>query len=580
MKKKSLLYAGALTASLLLSACDDASDGTDGADGAPGIQGTSGSIGAPGVNGINVRGGHLEQIGRYESGLFDEGGAEIVAFDSTTNKLFVVNSGANTIDVLDISEPRLPIKLTTLAVAEQDSSSFTSGGANSVAVKNGLLAVAVEAANKQATGRIYVYDTSDDSYVTAFVAGALPDMVTFSPNGRYLLSANEGEPSSDYNDDPEGSITIIDLNGGTAGAVVSQVSFTAYNSQINELIEAGVRITGPGASVAMDLEPEYIAVSSDNNTAYVTLQENNALALIDLVNAEVTDIVALGYKDHRLQGMGLDGNKNDKYPTILTQPIFGMYMPDSIGAYEFNGNTYLITANEGDGREYIYSTDGSTCTSAGHTDLGEGECLAYTDETALEDLNLDSGEFSGDKIFELQDGKGWGDLTVTNATGDADKNGDFEGIYAFGARSFSIWNSSGELVFDSGDQIEQIVADQSPLFFNLSNDKNSTDNRSDNKGPEPEGLAIGTIGDRSYAFIGLERQGGILVFDVTNPFAPSFVEYSSNRDLSVNPGNGVDAGDLGPEGMVFISAEDSPNGKDLVVVGNEVSGTTTLYQVH
>jgi hypothetical protein len=393
-----------------------------------------------------------------------------------------------------------------------------------------------------------------------------------------VLSANEGEPSSEYSNDPEGSITVIDLSAGIAAASVSQASFNAFNSQANDLRDSGVRITGPGASVSMDLEPEYIAVSFDNHTAYVTLQENNAMALVDLATATVTDIIALGYKDHRLQGMGLDGNKNDKYPTILTQPIYGMYMPDSISAYEFNGNTYLITANEGDGREYIYDTDSVSCTSAGHTDLGEGECLAYTDEAALEDLNLDSSEFSGDKIAELQDGNGWGDLTVTTATGDDDKDGEFEGIYAFGARSFSIWNASGELVFDSGDQIEQIVADQSPLFFNLSNDKNSTDNRSDNKGPEPEGLAVGTIAGRSYAFIGLERQGGIMVYDVTNPFAPAFVEYSSNRDLSVNPGDGVDAGDLGPEGMIFISAEDSPNGAALVVVSNEVSGTTTLYQ--
>lgn len=576
MKKASFLCIGALTASFLLSACDNGSDGNDGATGKQGI---TGSAGAAGVDGTNTHRGHLQQIGRYESGLFDEGGAEIVAFDKATNKLFVVNSGANTIDVLDISKPGQPVKLTTLAVTDQDNSSFTSGGANSVAVNNGLLAVAVEALNKQELGRIYVYNTSDNSFVTAFMAGALPDMVTFSPDGRYLLGANEGEPNGDYSNDPEGSITIVDLNAGVAAAQVSQVSFTMYNNQANELIDAGVRITGPGATVAMDLEPEYIAVSIDSSTAYITLQENNALALVDLATAVVTDIVALGYKDHRLQGMGLDGNKNDKYPTILNQPIFGMYMPDSIGTYEFNGKTYLITANEGDGREYIYNNDSNSCTTAGHKDLGEGECLAYSDETTLEKLNLDSGEFSGDKIAELQDGKGWGDLTVTNATGDADRDGVFEGIYAFGARSFSIWDSNGDLVFDSGDQIEQIIADQSPLFFNLSNDKNSTDNRSDNKGPEPEGLAIGTIDRRSYAFIGLERQGGIMVFDVTNPFAPAFVQYNSNRDLSINPGNDVDAGDLGPEGMVFISGEDSPNGQDLVVVGNEVSGTTTIYQV-
>ena len=559
--------------SLFLTACDD---GSDGSTGAAGVDGTDGIAG---VDGINTNNGHLQQIGRYASGIFDDGGAEIVAFDKSTNKLFVVNSGANTIDVLDISEPSQPTKLTTLNVADQDAVSFTSGGANSVAVNNGLLAVAVEADNQQDTGRIYVYNTSDNGFVTAFTAGALPDMVAFSADGQYLLSANEGQPSNDYSNDPEGSITVVDLSAGVASAAVSQATFTAFNTQQTALTDAGVRITGPGATVAMDLEPEYISFAIDNDTAYITLQENNALALVDLASATVTGIVALGYKDHSLQGAGLDGNKNDDYPVILNQPIFGMYMPDSIASYEFNGKTYLITANEGDGREYIYDTDSTTCTNAGHTDLGGGECLSHSDEVALEDLALDPGVFTADQISELQDGSGWGDLTVTNTNGDADGNDQFEGIYAFGARSFSIWNEEGEQVFDSGDQIEQIVADQSPLFFNLSNDKNSPDNRSDNKGPEPEGVAIGTVGNRTYAFIGLERQSGIMVFDVTNPFSPAFVEYNSNRDLSVDPGEGVDAGDLGPEGMIFISAEDSPNGKALLIVGNEVSGTTTLYQV-
>ena len=574
MKKTLLAYT--LSVSLLLTSCGDGSDGSDGALGAVG---TAGSNGAPGVDGVNALNGHLQQISRYQSGIFDDGGAEIIAFDRASNKLFVVNSGASTIDVLDMREPSEPSKLTTLNVADQDSASFTSGGANSVAVNNGLLAVAVAADNKQATGRIYLYDTNDNTFVAAFVAGALPDMVAFSTDGHYLLSANEGEPSSDYSNDPEGSITVVDLSAGVAAAVVRQASFAAFNASASDLIDAGVRITGPGASVAMDLEPEYIAIGHDNRTAYITLQENNAMALLDLATATVTDIVPLGYKDHSLQGAGLDGNKNDKYATILNQPIFGMYMPDSIAAYAFNGKTYLVTANEGDGREYIYDTDSSSCNIAGHTDLGDGECLAYTDESALEDLNLDTNEFTADQIAELQDGSGWGDLTVSSATGDSDNDGAFEGIYAFGARSFSIWDDAGQLVFDSGDQIEQIIADQSPLFFNLSNDKNSTDNRSDNKGPEPEGLAIGTVGDRSYAFIGLERQGGIMVFDVSNPFAPAFVQYTTNRDLSVSPGEGVDAGDLGPEGMVFISAENSPNGSALLVVGNEVSGTTTTYRV-
>ena len=523
--------------------------------------------------------GHLIQVGRYESGIFEDGGAEIVAFDKATHKVFVINSGDNTIDVLDLTDPAAPVKLTTLAVFDQDSATFTSGGANSVAVANGLLAVAVEADNKQAAGRIYLYNADDNSFAAAFMAGALPDMVKFSPDGNYLLSANEGEPSGDYKNDPEGSITVVNLTAGVASATVKQAGFRAFNAQIETLRADGVRIFGPGATVAMDLEPEYITISADGTTAYVSLQENNAIALVDIATATVTKIAALGFKDHSLQGMGLDANKNDQVPVIESLPIFGMYMPDSIDSYTFNGNTYLVTANEGDGREYIYSADSASCLSASHTDLGDDECLSYSDEISLEDLNLDTKQFSAAQIAMLQNGKGIGDLTVTKTHGDANADGAYEAIYAYGARSFSIWTASGEQVFDSGDQIEQIIADRSPLFFNLSNDKNSVENRSDNKGPEPEGLAVGQIGERTFAFVGLERQGGVMVFDISNPFAPAFVEYTSNRDMSVTPGEGVDAGDLGPEGFAFVKAKDSPNGTALLLIGNEVSGTTTIYEV-
>ncbi|QGX38366.1 choice-of-anchor I family protein [Permianibacter aggregans] len=570
-------------AAMLLTGCaDDGRDGVDGSNGQNGADGADGADGANGANGNdgrNARNGRLHQIGRYESGIFEDGGAEIVAYDAGTMRLFVVNASDNSIDVLDITNPSQPEKLNTIDVAAQDSASFTSGGANSVAVKNGILAVAVEADVKQDNGRVYFYNTDTLAFIHGVTVGALPDMVTFTPDGLRVLSANEAEPSNDYQLDPEGSVSIINIGAGVASATVTHASFTAFNGDAATLKASGVRLFGPNASVAQDLEPEYIAVSSDSSKAYVTLQENNALAIVDIGTATVTDIKALSFKNHNIPGMGLDANRNDKYPNIENLKIYGMYMPDAIASYSFNGKTYLVTANEGDGREYIYDADSATCTGAGHTDLGDGECLAFADETALEDLTLDSSKFSADEIALLQDGGGIGDLTVSRVDGDADNNGQHEKIYAYGARSFSIWSATGSLIYDSGDQVEQIIADTSPLFFNLNNTGNGTDNRSDNKGPEPEGVAIGEVNGRTYAFVGLERQGGIMVFDISNPFAPGFVEYVSNRDLSVTPAEGAAAGDLGPEGLLFVPASDSPNDKALLIVGNEISGTTTIYEV-
>ena len=531
--------------------------------------------------------GEITEIGRYSSGIYDDGGAEIVAFDTSSDKLFVVNSGDSTIDVLDLTDPTNPQKLTTIDVTAASVSGFTAGGANSIAINNGKLAVAVENDDKQANGQVYFYNTDSLAFEGAAAAGALPDMVAFTPNGEYVLSANEGEPNDEYNNDPEGSVTIIKVSDMS----VRTADFSAFNQNIQSLKEAGVRITGPaGTTVAQDVEPEYITIDRDNNTAYVALQENNALAVVNIADATVTDILPLGYKDHSLAGNGLDANKNDKAANIETLPIFGMYQPDAIASFMADdGKTYIVTANEGDGREYISEdfADEAACTAAGGLDFDDGECLMYIDETDLEDLPLDAAAFTPAQITKLTDGDGIGGLTVTNTNGDTDNDGKFEAIYAYGSRSFSIWDENAKLVFDSGDQFEQKVKEVAPDNFNASNDKNKIDNRSDNKGPEPEGVALIKLGSKVFAYIGLERQGGIMVYDITDPAQASFVQYTSNRDFTVDPEEIEDndaldsgaAGDLGPEGMLTISAADSPNGKPLLVVGNEVSGTTTIYEI-
>lgn len=192
-------------------------------------------------------------------------------------------------------------------------------------------------------------------------------MVTFTSDGSHLLVANEGEPNS-YNQpdsvDPEGSISVIAVSGlnPTSSSLTRSVStadFKSYNAQDAQLRNAGVRIFGPNASVAQDLEPEYITVSADSKTAYVTLQENNAIAIVDIASKTVTAIKPLGFKDHSLAGMGMDvsdedggTNTNSGSPAIKIGPVpvKGMYLPDAIASYTVGGQTYLITANEGDAR--------------------------------------------------------------------------------------------------------------------------------------------------------------------------------------------------------------------------------------
>ncbi len=933
-------------------------------------------------------------LGTYASGIYDEGGAEIAAYDPASRRLFVVNAQAATVDVLDLSNPSNPTKSFTIDVTPYGAV------ANSVAVHNKTVAVAVEADPKTDPGHV-VFFTSSGAFLSTVEVGALPDMVTFSPNGRWVLVANEGEPNNDYSVDPEGSVSLIDVSKGAAKLTQAQVRTAGFTSFNGATLDASIRIFGPGASVAQDLEPESIAVSPDSRRAYVTLQENNALATVDIATAQVTSLTGLGFKDHneveaaatlfsfdpdqmpvigttvggqemKLGGFSglhyeginpgngrlkfvthtdrgpnaepvegkrpfllpdftpeivrfeldrdlgtltlteriplkdtngdlLSGLPNtavtggtDKTPHHDELPIdlLGNVIPlDPLGGdfeglvidptdgsfwmcdeyrpaiYHFSSNGQLLKrlvpmgaaaaaglaagalgdevlpavlaqrrqnrgfegialnggkiyafvqsplrnpvslensalngmrnirvlefnpANDAT-RQFLYVMDNPSLGGAGNTradkigdavSAGPGEFLVLerdddklpgdapekiekkiyrfnlagaTDVTGrdaavdvgggvlktidqmtpielnaqgvqpilkLLEVDLDAAGYNlAEKVegltmidpwtlavindndfgvsaitvdfdtgtFTLNDGytpenaqlgiidlfsngldasdrdgpsngprinihrwpvKGMyqpdgiaafsynpsrknsgatqtmlvlanegdareytgtgglveavrvssrtldptafpnaaalkansalGRLNVTKTLGDPDQDNDYDVLYAFGARSFSIRTAAGVLVWDSGDDLERITAAAFPANFNASNTNHDLDNRSDDKGPEPEGLAVGKAFGRTYVFVGLERIGGVVVYDITNPYAPTYVTYVNHRDFSKAPNSGQ-AGDLGPEGLVFVRAEDSPTGKPLLIVANEVSGTTTVFAIN
>jgi 2',3'-cyclic-nucleotide 2'-phosphodiesterase / 3'-nucleotidase / 5'-nucleotidase len=497
----------------------------------------------------------INVIGQHQTGVFAESASEIVAHDAINQRIFKVNANAASVEVLDIKDPSNPTLIGTI------NATALGGIANSVAVHDGVVAVAVEAYTKQDLGTVAFYNTKDLTLINSVVVGALPDMIKFTPNGQYLLVANEGEPSSDYTVDPDGSVSVIDLRKGVLNAVVNTADFLRFNGKENELRAKGIRIFGPNATTSQDLEPEYIAISKDSKYAWVSLQEANAIATIDIKKAKITKIQSLGTKDHMLEFAALDASDKDGGIHIKNWPVKGMYMPDSIDSYTYKGRSYLVTANEGDSRDYA----------------------GYSEEARVKDLKLDPTVFPN--AVDLQKNENLGRLKTTIANGDIDGDGDFDEIYSYGTRSFSIWDESG-LVFDSGADFEKITAYVNPKNFNSTNEENdSFDNRSDDKGPEPEGITIGNIKGHQYAFIGLERVGGIMVYDITNPYKVKFVEYINNRNFTVvaelddgstNPA----VGDLGPEGLEFIPANKSPNKKPLLVVGNEVSGTTTIYEIN
>lgn len=531
----------------------------------------------------------VRPLGTHRAGLFAQSAAEIPAYCPTAQRVFVVNAQTGRVDVLALDEAGGLSAVGVIDAAKEVGPAMKA--VNSVSVYGGTLAVAIEATQATNPGIVAFYDTATLKRKGTAPVGALPDMVTFSPDGRWVLVANEGEPSEDYTVDPEGTVTIVDLQNGFERPLTKTVTFCDWNTdgprghELPTLMAQGLRHFGKvtlsrqpletrPATFAEDVEPEWIEIDSEGSLAYVCLQEANAIAEIDIAAAAVNRIIPLGFKDHGEPRNALDVSDKDGGVNIRAWPgLYGAYQPDTIRLFVKGGRRYIVTANEGDSRVRPLSDDAID---------GVKEGGIFNDEAALNDWDV-----KGTPFEELASGKHLGRLKLIRDLVDRhlDEEGHPTKIFSFGGRSFSIFDvESGDLVFDSGSDFERITAARTPEHFNVSNDSLEFEKRSRSKGPEPEGLVVGEVDGRTFAFIGLERSGGIMVYDVTEPSQSRYVGYFTNRRFDV-PMTAVDgspnpeAGDTGPEGLIFISRERSPTGRPLVIVGNETSGTTTVWEV-
>ncbi|MFN3587072.1 MAG: choice-of-anchor I family protein, partial [Moraxellaceae bacterium] len=540
------------------------------------------ATGAPGAGQVIA----LARVGRTTSQGYLVSAAEIVDYDKTNKRLFTINAQTGGVDVFaadDVTALGMPtqsLDIRQMVVDAGDAASVAVlGGVNSIAVHGNKVAVAMDAEPKTDNGYVVFLDAASLAHLRTVQVGALPDSLAFTPDGSKVVVANEGEPNVGYSIDPEGSISVINV----ADYSVTTLDFAEFNvggPRHGELPLSRMVLGGIGASVAQDLEPEYVAVHPNSQRAYVTLQENNAIAVVDLVGSRIEKIIGLGFKNHAIPGNEFDASQQDGV-NLRTWPVYGVYMPDTISVMTYNGRTYLLTANEGDSREDWLNgmNNPALCQASGYYHRGS----SCRDELALRDI-AHSDLVMGPALAGLNTDTTLGRLQFSySITRRLNGSTTINSLYAFGARSFSVWDAAtGELVFDSGNAFERITAVRYGALFNQNHSGTlAGDRRSNSKGPEPEALAIGKIGGHTYAFIGLERMGGIMVYDVSNPHAPSFVQYVNDRDVTRSPDvAAVAAGmDLGPEGMRFVSAGDSPSGKPLLVVGNEVSGTTAVYEI-
>lgn len=591
MLNKSII---ALSLLSLLTGCS--LDGDDGQDGVQGVQGTAGNNGENGTNANSAL--NINLIGRaLLNAQSPEGAAEIVAYQASKKWIYAINSSgdeavvniipADTFDTAALVKDNEGIvTATNLASAITLSlNENTPGDANSIAIdaNNQLLAVAMAATSVGEVGQIAFYNISGDTpvFIKNVTVGALPDMVAFSHDGAKVVVANEGEPNGDYSIDPEGTISIIDITNGTIADNALSINFQDYNNKQAELEAQGLVFANPtgrtingnliNTTVAMDLEPEYVSISKDNKYAYVSIQENNGLAIINLEDNSL-ELKGLGFKDW--SNLQFDASDKDGGVNFKSYPgLYGMYQPDTIASFSWKGANFIVSANEGDAREYFFdASDEADCIAKGGLDYDAKDgCLAYIDESRVEDLAL-AANFD----YLNNDDNDIGRLKVTTVKGDKNNDGQYESLYAYGARSFTIWDSNGLVVFDSGDQIARVTASVHGNAFNNNEDENKGDTRSDDKGAEPEALTLGKVGDRLFAFVGLERMGTIMVFDITNPYDVKFQDYFYNRGLE--PSADI-SGDLAPEGMTFVPAAQSATNEALLIVGNEISGSIAVWEI-
>ena len=524
----------------------------------------------------------LTQIARYSAGQYnvDGGVMEIVAYNQATEWAYAINGQSGKLAAIPLAgltagahvEALTGTEIDVKALVEAEDSTFQYGDMTSVAISpdSTTLAAALQAQGSNDAGRVALFTCEEDGTLTleALVeTGAQPDMVTFAGDG-VVLTADEGEPREGYGEniaDPKGSVTVVDVEAQES----TVVDFSAFDSQRDQLAEDGI-VLKKGSAPSVDLEPEYIAVSGGK--AYVTLQENNAIAVLDIESQTFEGVYSAGFEDHSTTAIDLD-KKDDAYDPQTYESLLGIRMPDGIAAFTVEGTTYLVTANEGDAREWGDEDQGTFYLSEDERDFGEEGVTSPTGAITAENSGLE-----GKVVFF--------------------KTEDFDGLdpekdYVFGGRSFTVFQATEnglEEVFTSGDDFEALTAQYVPEYFNASNDNAVLDDRSGKKGPEAESVTVGTVDGKTYAFVALERTGGVMAYDVTDPEAITFVNYVNTRDFGTTVEGSeeyedgeldkwVTGGDVAPEGLLFLDAASSPNGEPLLLAACEVSGTVAVYQL-
>lgn len=499
--------------------------------------------------------GQMNLLGTFSANIDTRTGAgEIISFDSATQRLFTTQSDGSSFGVnwFDFSNPSSPVAGGTI-----DFSNLYGGGASQIdsltsvatdPLGRGFGAAAVVPtlnADYSTLGRIGIFDTSTGTLLQTLDLGYHPDAVSFTPDGSKILVANEAE----YVDiasgtNRPGGISVIDVSGITGQNKTTAIpALTQANVTTTDILGSnfpGLRYNSlPGAtnaaveSVDNNIEAEYI--TSRNGKAYATLQENNAIGVYNLATNVWEAVIDMGTRDMN----NVDLTRRNGINLEATTPFKGIPMPDTIASFEVAGTTYLVTANEGDAR------------GADDADVKRVEDARADGDLAV---SIDS---KYDKLnISLIDGLNGDGKVVTP--------------HVFGSRSFTIINAdTGTVVFDSlnstATNLESIIANLDPAVWPEPID---VDNRSDDKGPEPEGLTVGTIDGKPMLFLAMERSDNVMMFDLSDPVNPVFVDIQRA------------AGTEAPESLLFLENGKVPGfSGNLLLVAYEDTNNIAVFSV-
>ena len=502
-----------------------------------------------------------------------EGSHEIVTYHAGSKRIFATNGVKNSIDIFDISDVANPKKVSSVSLAPYGNDVTSVAAGKDVVVAAVLVTETFSATGVPTTpnGKIVVFDTNGKVLSSPDVLGVLPDSVTFAPNGTTALVAIEAQPvcakddpataakeDTDYSkaSDPVGGVTVVDLSN-PASPVLRFAGFDQFT--VPEMRAKGIAVSSVVNNVSKDFEPEFVT-AVDNNYAYVTIQEANAIGKLNIESATFESITRAF--ESKIAYVARDTSDRDSGagPRNYSN-VVGASQPDAIAGFKVGSGQYFVTANEGDAREYT--------------------CL--NDDLRGSALKVDTRRFPDWKT--LSGSAALGRAKVNPTIGDKDGDGDIDTIHLRGSNSMTMYRN-GIAIWDSADLLDQI---QTQAFgvaningsHSLSSDKSTMNyvgqDRSDDKGSEPEGVAVGMVGDRRIAILGLERMTALAIFDITDPGNPIFQEWLQMLPTKATPAK--DVKHWSPEGIVFVPASKSPSGKALIITSYELSGSLSIHQV-